>query len=152
MSSAEEHLLDRLRELAGRMDPPPAHVTEAARAALGWRTIDRELAELVYDSQAEERPLAGVRGGAGPRTLTFESDSLTVECEVTDIGGRRRLVGQVVPPGPLRLVARRADGTAVTIPVDELGRFDVGDLAPGPLSMRCEPAGARAVETGWLSI
>lgn len=153
MSSSEEHLLERLRELAGRRDAPPPHVVEAARAAFSWRTIDRELAELTYDSQADERPLAGVRGDAGPRMLTFECPSLTVECEITEVGSRRRLVGQVVPPQSAHLQARRGDGATVPIEADELGRFTVDDLEPGPLSLRCEPAtGGGAVETGWLTI
>ena len=34
----DERLLEELRRAAGRYDPPPASVMEAARASLTWRT------------------------------------------------------------------------------------------------------------------
>ena len=40
----DERLLEELRRAAGRYDPPPAWVMEAARSSLTWRTIDAELA------------------------------------------------------------------------------------------------------------
>ena len=42
----------------------PRHVLAAARGAFTWRTIDQELADLVFDSATE---LTGVRdhGGRG---------------------------------------------------------------------------------------
>ena len=52
----------------------------AARAAIGWRTIDAELAELIADSAVDE-PALLVRGTAQPRTLTFEAPGLTIEIE-----------------------------------------------------------------------
>ena len=47
-------MLHELRDLAERTDPVPASVLEAARAALDWRRVDTELAELVADAQGDE--------------------------------------------------------------------------------------------------
>ena len=53
---------DALEELLGAAlrpaDPVPRHVVAAARGAFTWRTIDQELADLVFDSATE---LTGVR-------------------------------------------------------------------------------------------
>ena len=43
-------------------DPVPEHVLAAARGAWTWRTIDQELADLVFDSATE---LSGVRDHGG---------------------------------------------------------------------------------------
>ena len=63
-------LLDELRRLARAVDPVPDEVTAYARAALGWRRVDAELAELLADSRLEA--LSSTRSGAETaRSLTF---------------------------------------------------------------------------------
>ena len=65
---------DELLELVGRAlraaEPVPDQVVAGARAAWTWRTIDEELAELVFDSAAE---LTGVRSEDTARQLTFRA-------------------------------------------------------------------------------
>ena len=65
---------DALQELLGiglqDADPVPEHVLAAARGAWTWRTIDQELADLVFDSATE---LSGVRDRGGARQLTFQA-------------------------------------------------------------------------------
>ncbi len=46
-------LLDELRSVLDRVDPTPPEVTEFAKAALGWRRLDADLAELLADSALE---------------------------------------------------------------------------------------------------
>ena len=66
MTDSNRHLSDLtdddVQELVGRAlresDPVPEHVLAAARGAFTWRTIDQELADLVFDSATE---LTGVR-------------------------------------------------------------------------------------------
>jgi hypothetical protein len=71
---------------------------------------------------------------------------------VTAVRDRRRLVGQVVPPGPATVVVRHAGG-AITARADDLGRFEADGAEPGPLSLRIEPDdGGGAVETGWVPV
>jgi hypothetical protein len=62
-----DQMLGRLRAVASRADPVPAGVVVAARGAFQWRTIDAELAELVYDSWVDDVALVGVRATGGPR-------------------------------------------------------------------------------------
>ncbi|MET0326995.1 MAG: hypothetical protein ABW219_17400, partial [Ilumatobacteraceae bacterium] len=59
MTAAHDDELQAVLARALRtVDPVPDHVLAGARAAWTWRTIDEELAELVFDSAAE---LTGVR-------------------------------------------------------------------------------------------
>ncbi len=144
-----DDLAEWLGRIAAEVDPPPAEVVAASRAAFAWRTIDAELAELAYDSWLDDRPLAGVRRAGGPRQLTFETPGLTVEVELVD-GDHPRMVGQLVPPGPGVVEVRHPEGSMET-PVDGLGRFVVERLPAGPVSLRCHPDGAGTIDTDWVT-
>jgi hypothetical protein len=50
----DEALLVDLRRVTNELDPIPEHVLAAVRAAIGWRTIDAELADLIVDSAIDE--------------------------------------------------------------------------------------------------
>lgn len=149
----DDALLAELGGLFARVDPIPAEVTLAARSALAWRSMDADLAELLHDSALETEPLAGVRGtGGGWRTLTFETpDGLSIEIEITVERSKRSLMGQIVPPGPARVLVR-FPGADIPTSADDLGRFQATDLRPGPISLRCELTDGRAIETGWVTI
>jgi hypothetical protein len=70
---------DTLQELLGtalrNAEPVPEHVLDAARGAWTWRTIDQELAALVFDSATE---LTGVRDRGEARQLTFQGAGLEI--------------------------------------------------------------------------
>lgn len=149
-----EHELDqltaRLRSVGKRVDPVPASVTAAARGAFDWRSVDAELAELVYDSWVDDAALAGVRGSSGPRQLTFEASGVTVEVQVGD-GLAPRLVGQIVPAGPGTVEVRHRGGS-LTLLVDDLGRFAAPRVPLGPLSLCCRGDASSSVQTEWIAV
>ena len=154
-ASDDDLLLDELRRVFAAVDPIPEAVQIAARAAIEWRTIDAELAELVADSTVDE-PLLAVRGTAEPRMLTFEARDLTIELEAEAAGPDTiRLVGQLVPPQPAEIAIRYGDELIATH-ADERGRFVAGGIGAGQVSVRCrldsEAGDGRLVETPWLSI
>lgn len=147
-----ELLLVELRSLINRVDSVPDRVDEAARAAYTWRTIDAELAELTRDSLVDEADVHGVRSSDGPRLLSFESSRLSLELEVADLGRQgRRLVGQLVPPGPAAIEVEHAGGRIETA-ADELGRFVVEGLRPGPARVRCRVDDGTEIETEWTQL
>lgn len=140
----DDALLARLASVTRRVDPVPAGVAAAARDSFDWRDLDRELAELVFDS-AVDRDLAGVRSDDDSRQLTFEGAGLAVEMEVS---AGRGLVGQIVPPQPGRVEIRHRRATQV-VHADHLGRFS-GELgAGGPVSLVFRPEAGTAVSTDW---
>jgi hypothetical protein len=147
---ADDALMDELRTAAAHLDPPPATALEAGRAALTWRTIDAELAELTYDSLVADPAAAGVRGPSGPRALTFEAGDLVVDCEVHPAAGDRlRVLGQIAGDVPEGAVSVHHRAGSADVPLDDLGRFDVADVPAGPVRLRVRTA-QRTVHTEWL--
>lgn len=149
-----ERLTAELRDLANRVDPPPELLAEFAGAALAWRRLDAELAELTYDSVTDESLVDTVRGTAAPRLLMFDVGGITVEVEITVDGEQRRLIGQVVPMQPASIEVRHAGGVTTT-EADDLGRFGADGLPAGPLSLRCrlrDGEQVRVVHTEWSAI
>ena len=144
--AANDQVLGELRMLAAVHDPVPPEAVAAARSAIAWRTLDAELAVLTAD--AADAAMAGLRGVGTPTLLTFEAASLTVEVEVLEEGDRRRLFGQLVPPGPGVVEVRHGGGT-LEVAADDIGRFSADALVPGPVSLRCHAA-TGVVETDWF--
>ena len=150
-----ERLLVELASAVRRRDPVPDWADEFARGAYAWRTIDDDLArlaELTRDSLLEAEPASGVRGGPGVRELGYEVPGLAVELEVANLGrDGRRLVGQVVPPGPASIVVHQ-DAGATEASAVELGRFLVDGLRPGPMRLSCRVPDGCELLTPWETI
>lgn len=150
----DDALENELRGLAARLEPVPDRLMQAAVDAYAWRTVDAELAELVFDSLTD-REEAVVRGAEEERVLSFRAaDGLTIEVEVGAAGSGRRLIGQLVPPHRAVVEIRRPAGV-VRLESDDFGRFMADSLAEGPLSLRCRPASGGTtppVVTDWVTI
>lgn len=146
----DDALATWLADAARRMDPVPPDVVAAARRSFGRRALGADLAELAYDSVVDDDRLVGARGLSGPRTLTFEAPSLTIEVQVDDVGGRT-LDGQLVPPqaGDIEL---RHPGGVLQLVADEMGRFRATGVPAGPVSLLCRSRlhPTSAVETDWV--
>ena len=142
-----------LRAIFGHMDPVPQLLQDGARAAFTWRTIDAELAELMRDSaEAEEEAAALVRGGHGPRQLSFESPKLGIELEVTATGPReRRLEGQLLPPADATVTIERPGEDGLSVQSDELGRFVLDGLRAGVLRLHVILRGVQ-IAIPWTTI
>lgn len=147
--AGDDELLGELRTLAAVVDPVPPEAIAAARSAIAWRTMDAELAELTADTSVEPE-LAGVRSVETPAMLTFEASDLTVEIEVIEEGHGRRLIGQLVPPGPGEIEIRQRAGR-VAVLADEMGRFSASDVVAGPLSLLCRRLDG-VVQTDWFLV
>jgi hypothetical protein len=150
---AREETFRRLAALVSVKDSVPEDVRTSARLSFEFRSLDDELAALVYDSMIDDDLLAGVRsGGSSTRQLTFASSSIVLELEVSD-GASRSVVGQVVPPQPAEVVLRHRTGVA-PISTDDLGWFQVPDVPDGPVSFRCSlgDRSADSVTTSWVTL
>lgn len=150
----DTELTEELRQVAARIEPIPPQLLQAAIGAFAWRTIDAELAELVFDSLADHNETALVRGSQHDRLLSFRAGGLAIEVEVAAAGASRSLIGQLDPPQRATVDIRHRDGI-VTLQADELGRFSAGSLPVGPVSLRCALAAAQTgppVVTDWVPI
>lgn len=146
-------LEEELRRVVEQIDSVPPVLLEAAVGAFAWRTIDADLAELVFDSLIDHDEAALVRGTGQGRMLSFRASSLTIDVEVTRTGDSRMLVGQLVPPQQASVDIRHGDNV-VTTEADELGRFSAGPLPAGPISLRCRTGAEppHPVVTEWVAI
>lgn len=140
-----------LRALGGALaktDPVPSWVSEAARAAFGWRNLDAELAQLVYDSAGAGAGV-GMRAETADRQMTFEAPG--VEIEVMVVNQSRRLVGQLVPPQAATVTLTVGD-QSLTAEADSLGRFGFEGVSPGRVRLSIRTASGRVVATEWVLI
>jgi hypothetical protein len=147
----DDELIARLRGLAQQADPPPELVLESARAAFLMRRIDAELAELVLDSAIDAGPVL-VRGAEDEvvRMLSFETDTVSIEVQVTEADGTRSLLGLVSgAAGPVEV--ETAHGRS-SVPLDELGRFVVTDVPPGTVRLHLSGDNGTPVTTSWVSL
>jgi len=141
-ADADPDLADALRALGHRLDPEPDALAAAAVAAYSCRTPDAEVAALTYDSVLDD----GL-----PGRLTFAGRGVTVEVEVSE---RRVLTGRLVPAGPAQIEVRWPGGSAAAV-TDDLGRFRLPAIPPGPVSIGCEsdPNGVtRSIVTDWFML
>ena len=150
----DDEILSELRRLAAEVDPVPWEVTSYAKAALGWRRLEADLAELRSDSALRLTPAFARSGEAPARSVTFRADGLDIDLSIQDDDGRLVLMGQLTPPGPARIEVQRDDSSvAATADADSLGRFRI-ELAEGGrvrlLVLRDAPI--RPVETSWIGI
>ena len=131
-------------------DPVPPHVLAAAQAAIGWRTIDAELAELLHDDATTE--LAGVRGGSsGPRQLTFGAGEFELELMV-GTEAAPRIDGQLVPPEPATIRLESLDGERAETRSDDLGRFAFARVAGRQIRLAILGDSGARVLTPWVAL
>jgi hypothetical protein len=117
LDDTDLRLLDGIRELFGAADPMPADLPERIRFRLALRDLEVEVARLA----AEE--LAGVRGAEQSRTITFDSDSLTIMIRIDENrDGTARVDGWLAPPQRLEIEMKTA-AESLSVGSDEQGRF-----------------------------
>jgi hypothetical protein len=154
MQESDNELEAELRRLAADLEPVPAELAQAAVDAFGWRNIDAELAELVYDSLIDTDEASLVRGSPGQRLVSFAVGGMTIDIEVTSAGPGRAVMGQIAPPQRATVDIRGLQDT-VTVEADELGRFQSGPIPPGPASLRLRPPSGGdgpPIVTDWISL
>jgi hypothetical protein len=145
----DDQLLAALGEAIRAREAVPAWFIEMGKNAFAWHNIDAELAQLTYDSNVDQPEAAVTRSEtASIRALTFTSEHLTLELEVTEDS----LLGQLLPPRPGELEIHTRAGDISTTEVDEIGCFSVDPIPDSPFRLRCRTADGTDVLTGWITI
>jgi hypothetical protein len=139
-------LLGEVRGLFESVDGCPPDLVERVQFALALETVlSQEGAldlEVMRLAEQDADLLAGVRGEERSRTITFDSESLTIMISLSPADGGVRFDGWLAPPAPHRIEVRTVDGTLVA-DADADGRFVVEPVPPGmaQLVVRTGPDG-----------
>lgn len=151
--SDDRNVEEEIRRAAARLDPVPPELRQAANDAFGFRDLDAELAELVFDSLLDAASATLVRSSGDRRLVSFKTAELTIDIEVSRAGAERQVMGQIMPPGPAAVEIRHRRGVSI-VDADELGRFSSAALVAGPLSLRVRQSGqpGPVVVTDWVAI
>ena len=151
LDERDEALIEQLRNTL-QADAVPQSVTDAAKAALSWRRIDAELAELLSDSALDAEP-ALARGEAVVRSVSFSAGKTIVELEVHQDRERRTLLGQLSPAATWTVEVQGTDGSAAEpVRSDLLGRFRIALQRGGTIRLRLSGAEGAVIETAWIPI
>jgi hypothetical protein len=145
----EDELLERLRAAATEADGPPEHVVGAARAAHAVVAFEGELLELAFDTLVDADG-AGTRAGGGRRVLRFGTPDCSAELELVGIRPVA-VVGQISPVAVDGVQLTHAGGVA-RAPADDLGRFTLDGVPPGPCSLAWTAPDGRRLRTSWVAI
>ncbi len=148
-TNADDRLFEELKAALEAADPIPDDVIAAAKAGFTWRTVDAELAELAFDSALEG--VAGVRGPATERRLTFRTPHVQIELTVHTAGELRHVVGQLVP-AQTASVELRVEAARHQVDVDASGSFEFEDVPSGPVSVRCVLGDGTTITTEWTAV
>ena len=145
----DEQLMAALGEAMRAREAVPASFIQTGKNAYAWHNIDAELAQLTYDSASDLGLAAAVRSETATiRALTFTSDHLSIEVEVTEDS----LVGQVVPVRAGTIEVQAKEAVTGTIPVDEVGCFAVSPKPASPFRLRYRADDGTEVVTGWITL
>jgi len=143
-----EVVLLAVADIFDQVDPPPAHVDQAARAAFSTRTQDDELLPLLQGravTPVQARPVTD----DAERWFAFADSQLELE-----VGAHRELhgwslVGQVI--GQVDSLWVQTLTALERIDLDEIGRFGA-TVSSGPLRLKLVAARGRRVRTDWLTL
>ncbi|HEY7145099.1 MAG TPA: hypothetical protein VH637_12715 [Streptosporangiaceae bacterium] len=149
----DDELLAALAGAVREAQAVPREFVEAGKAAYAWRTIDAELAALIFDSAAGAAPgaeLAPAGTRAEPavlRGLTFTSARLTIEVQI----GADGLLGQIAPPQPGEAEVQLATGTQDVVAIDPIGWFALRPAPGVAFRLRLRTRAGEDVLTCWVT-
>jgi len=146
----DDALVERLRALAAAVDPPPAHVEEAARAAFETRTLDH-LARLLTDSADGEALLTRAAHDAptgAVRLLSFATDEVGIDLQVAVEGDVATVHGLLRgASGPVTVEVRGDSSNRVEVDGD--GWFTVTGLPAAASAVRVRTG---TTTTEWFAL
>jgi hypothetical protein len=153
-------LLEDLRALFAKDDPVPALVLETAKASLGWRRLDADLAEFLSDSALVESGEVALARGEQTRSVTLAAGRFMIDLEIDVEGEERRMLGQLSPAAPVTIELQVPDSDAdpVALTIDDLGRFRTTLPSAPAIRLRIgvrsptDPNQLSFTETSWIPL
>ena len=136
-------LLAEIRDMFQAADPMPAELPDRIRFFLAFRDLEIEVAQLT----AERDELAvAARGTEQSRTITFDSESLTIMIRIDgNKDGTVRVDGWLAP-AQSREIEMKCAADPLNVTSDEQGRFAFPRVPRGTAQLVVRPTGPE--ETG----
>ncbi len=145
LDGADFGLLDDIRELFQAADAMPADLPERIRFFLALRDLEIEVAQLAGE---EDQRAVAVRGAEQSRTITFDSDSLTIMIRIdANRDGTARVDGWLAPPQRREIEMKTAADSLNAIS-DEQGRFAFAQVPRGTAQLIVRPTEPGSGEAG----
>ncbi|HSV67897.1 MAG TPA: hypothetical protein VLJ59_18615 [Mycobacteriales bacterium] len=136
LDDADLAVLAELAELYTDLDPMPADLLPRITFALELEDVDIEVFRLAQEYGVP----AGARGAEETRTITFDSESLTVMFSVSPASNDTvRLDGWLAPPAAHQVELRTERGP-LTARADAEGRFSLDGVPHGLAQIVVHPA------------
>jgi hypothetical protein len=129
-------LLEEIRDMFQAVDPMPADLPERIRFFLELRDLEVEVARLAAE---EDSRLLTARGEEQSRTITFDSDSLTIMIRIdANRDGTARVDGWLAPP-QRREIQMKTIGDSLSASSDDQGRFAFASVPRGTAQLVVRP-------------
>ncbi len=130
-------LLDEIRDMFAAADPMPAELPERIRFFLAVRDLEIEVARLT----AEQDELVAARGTEQSRTITFDSETLTIMIRIDgNRDGTVRVDGWLAP-AQRREIELKCAADPMSVTSDEQGRFVFSRVPCGSAQLIVRPSG-----------
>jgi hypothetical protein len=128
-------LLDDIRELFQAADPMPSDLPERICFFLALRDLEIEVARLA----GEDQLTVAARGAEQSRTITFDSDSLTIMIRIdANRDGTVRVDGWLAPP-QRREIEMKTTADSLSVASDGQGRFSFARVPQGTAQLVVRP-------------
>jgi len=137
LDESDLEILAEIRDLFQAADPMPPDLPERIRFSLALRGLEIEVARLTAE---EDLPVLATRAVEQSRTVTFDSDSLTIMIRIDlNTDGTARVDGWLAP-SQRREIEMRTTADTLSVVSDEQGRFAFSSVPRGIVQLVVQPA------------
>jgi hypothetical protein len=138
LDESDFELLGEVRDMFQAADPMPAELPERIRFYLAFRDLEIEIARLAVE---QDQLAVAARGSEESRTITFDSESLTIMIRIdANSDGTVRVDGWLAP-SQRREVEMKCAAEPLCVTSDEQGRFAFSQVPRGTAQLVVRPAG-----------
>lgn len=140
MDDVDLAILDGIRSLYEQADPMPAGLPERIRFSLALHGMEAEVARLTAEDDSR---LVAARGAEHSRTVTFDSESLTIMIRIGPGGKDTVRIDGWLAPAQRREIEMQTTAGTQRVSSDDQGRFAFPSLPRGTARLA-----VRAAEPG----
>jgi len=152
MTPEDTRLLDDLRAMWWRADPPPPGLAQSMVAAVATADLDQEWELLVLVRDSADEPAAQVRGLATARMLYFTAaEGWSLDAELDGDQARGQLLDFDGDMGSVELTVETTGGMSWTTGVDEVGFFAIQAAPTGSVRFVVR-RGATVASSRWVEL